>query len=111
MAGGTLVDLPGVVEALRRATGRRLIAPRAPGSVYRGLGRLTDGIRRVIPFDSVFTAEGMELLTLARDTDDSAVHDDLGVTYRDPMETLATSLRGLYTTGKLTARQAGALAR
>lgn len=110
MAGGTLVELPGIVDALRQATGRRLIAPRAPGSVYRGLGRVTDGIRRVIPFDSVFTAEGMELLTLAKDTDDSAVHDDLGVTYRDPMQTLAASLQGLYTTGMLTARQAGTLA-
>ncbi|MGN6472036.1 MAG: SDR family NAD(P)-dependent oxidoreductase [Mycobacteriales bacterium] len=111
MAGGTLVELPGIVEALRQATGRRLVAPRAPGSVYRGLGRVTDGIRRVIPFDSVFTAEGMELLTLAKDTDDSAVHDDLGVIYRDPLETLAISLKGLYTTGMLTPRQAGALAR
>ncbi|HVV76755.1 MAG TPA: SDR family NAD(P)-dependent oxidoreductase [Mycobacteriales bacterium] len=110
MAGGSLVDLAGIVEVLRESTGRRLIAPRAPGSVYRVLGRAVDRVRHVIPFDSVFTAEAMELLTLAKDTDDSAVHDDLGITYRDPRETLATSLRGLYTTGRLSPRQAGSLA-
>jgi nucleoside-diphosphate-sugar epimerase len=111
MAGGTLVGLAGIVEVLRKTTGRRLIAPRTPGSVYRGLGRVTDGIRRVIPFNSVFTAEAMELLTLTKDTDDSAVHDDLGITYRDPRETLAASVQGLYDTGRLPARQAGRLAR
>ncbi len=111
MAGGTLVDLPGIVEVLRAATGRHVLAVRTPGSVYRGLGRAMDGLRRVIPFDSVFTAEAMQLLTLAKDTDDSAVRDDLGVTYRDARETLATSLRGLYATGRLSPRLAGTLAR
>lgn len=110
MAGGRLVGLAEVVEVLREATGRRLLAVRSPGSLYRGLGRAMDGVRRVVPFDSVFTAEAMELLTLAKDTDDSAVHDDLGITYRDPRETLATSLRGLYTTGRLPRRLAGSLA-
>jgi nucleoside-diphosphate-sugar epimerase len=110
MAGGRLVSLAGVLEVLRAATGRRLPAVRAPGGVYRGLGRGLDGVRKVIPFDSVFTAEAMQLLTLAKDTDDSAVHDDLGIDYRDAAETLAASLRGLYATGRLTRRQAGALA-
>jgi nucleoside-diphosphate-sugar epimerase len=111
MAGGTLVGLAGIVEVLRATTGRRVVTVRTPGSVYRGLGRMMDGVRRVVPFDSVFTAEAMELLTLAKDTDDSAVHDELGVSYRDPRETLAASVNGLYATGRLTARRAGALAR
>ena len=84
MVGGTLVSLPALVDVFRRATGRRILAVRTPGAVYRGLGAILDAIRRVIPFNTVFTAEGMQLLTRAKNTDDSAVHDDLGVAYRDP---------------------------
>ncbi|HVT65042.1 MAG TPA: SDR family NAD(P)-dependent oxidoreductase [Mycobacteriales bacterium] len=111
MVGGTLVSLAGLVSVFRRATGRRIPSVRTPGALYRGLGALFDTIRRVIPFSTVFTAEGMQLLTLAKDTDDSAVHDDLGVVYRDPETTLEDTLRGLYDAGHLTPKQAGALAR
>jgi hypothetical protein len=52
----------------------------------------------------------MQLLTLARDTDDSAVHDDLGVAYRPAAETITDALRSLYAAGHITAKQAGALA-
>ena len=70
-----------------------------------------DGVRRVAPFDTVFTKEAMEILTLARPTDDSAVHDILGVDYRPPIEAVEATLRGLYAMGRLSARQAGALSR
>ncbi|HVW80557.1 MAG TPA: SDR family NAD(P)-dependent oxidoreductase [Mycobacteriales bacterium] len=111
MAGGTLVTLPSLVEMFRRATGRRIPAMRTPGAVYRGLGTALDGVRRVIPFDSVFTAEAMQLLTRAMDTDDSAVHDDLGVSYRAASQTVEDTLRALYAAGRLSAKQVGALAR
>jgi nucleoside-diphosphate-sugar epimerase len=111
MVGGTLVSLADLVAVFRRATGRRIPSVRTPGAVYRGLGAILDAIRRVSPFSTVFTAEGMQLLTLAKDTDDSAVHDELGVTYRDAELTLEDTLRGLYAGGHLTPKQAGALAR
>ena len=65
---------------------------------------------RVAPFDTVFTAEAMDLLTLARPTDDSAVHDQLGVRYRDAAETIEASLRDLHAGGVLKARHVGVLA-
>jgi nucleoside-diphosphate-sugar epimerase len=111
MVGGTLVSLAEIVRMFRGVTGRRIPAVRTPGALYRGLGALFDAIRRVIPFNTVFTAEGMQLLTLAKDTDDSAVHDELRVTYRNPEQTLEDTLRGLYAAGHLTPKQAGALAR
>ena len=107
MVGGTLVPIGEIVAVFRRTTGRRIPTMPSPGSVYRGLGAMLDAIRRVIPFNTVFTAEAMQLLTLAKDTDDSAVHTDLGITYRDPAQTLTDAVRGLYTAGHLTARQAG----
>src|SRR6185312_7667193 len=101
MAGGDLVGLPDIGAMLRQLTGRRMPVLPTPGVVFRGLGRVMDGVRRVVPFDTVFTAEAMELLTLARPTDDSAVHDELGVHYREPIEAMRATLVGLYAAGRL----------
>src|SRR3954469_19456038 len=110
MAGGDLVSLREIGPLLRRLTGRRMPVLPTPGVVFRGLGQAMDGVRRLVPFDTVFTKEAMEILTLARPTDDSAVHDVLGVDYRPPIEAVEATLRGLYAMGRLSARQAGALA-
>ncbi|HET6818410.1 MAG TPA: NAD-dependent epimerase/dehydratase family protein [Mycobacteriales bacterium] len=110
MAGGVPMRLPEVAAVIRQVTGRRFPVLPIPGAVFRGLGHVTDGLRRVVPFDTVFTAEAMETLTLARPTDDSAVHEELGVAYRDPVETIEASLRALHAGGALEARHVGVLA-
>lgn len=110
MAGGDLISLREIGAILRQLTGRRIPVLPTPGVVFRGLGHVMDGVRRMVPFDTVFTAEAMEILTLVRPTDDSAVHDVLGVSYRDPVETVEATLRGLYALGRLTDRQAGRIA-
>ena len=85
MVGGTFVDMHEVGGMLRAVTGRRMpVLPLARRRVP-DLGRVTDVVRKVVPFDTVFTAEAMDLLTLARPTDDSAVKNDLGVSYRPPL--------------------------
>src|SRR3954469_849781 len=109
--GGEFGSLPQIASVIRRVTGRRFPVVPTPGAVFRGLGHVTDAVRRVVPFDTVFTAEAMDLLTLARPTDDSAVHDQLGVTYRDPAETIEASLRALHAGGVLRAKHVGRLAR
>jgi dihydroflavonol-4-reductase len=110
-AGGRLVPLAELGDIIRRLTGRRFPVLPVPGAVFRGLGRGSDVLRRVVPFDTVFTEEAMQALTLVRPTDDSSVEQDLGVRYRDPVETVAASLRALYDGGLLSERQVGALAR
>jgi dihydroflavonol-4-reductase len=109
-AGGRLVTLPELGAVIRRLTGRRFPVLPIPGSVFRSLGRTTDALRRVVPFDTVFTAEAMQALTLVRATDDRAVARDLGVRYREPEETVAASLHALYDGGLLTARHVGDVA-
>ena len=81
-----------------------------PGAVFRGLGHVSDAVRRVVPFETVFTAEAMQTLTLARPTDDSAVHEELGITYRAPAEVVEASLRALYEGGELAAKHVGRVA-
>jgi dihydroflavonol-4-reductase len=109
-AGGRLVTLPELGAIIRRLTGRRFPVLPVPGAVFRGLGRTTDMLRQRLPFETVFTEEAMQALTLVRATDDSTVERDLGVRYRDPVETVAASLRALYEGGRLAARHVGRVA-
>jgi len=108
--GGRFVGLPEIGALIRELTGRRFPVLPVPGGVFRGLGRATDRVRRVAPFETVFTEEAMQALTLARPTEDSAVEQDLGVHYRDVTETVAASLRALYDGGLLSARHVGRIA-
>jgi dihydroflavonol-4-reductase len=110
MLGGEVVPLPELGRIIRGLTGRRFPVAPTPGVVFRGLGHVSDALRRLVPFETVFTAEAMQTLTLVRPTDDSAVHDELGVRYRDPVETVEASLRALYAGGLLSAKHVGRLA-
>jgi nucleoside-diphosphate-sugar epimerase len=110
MLGGDVVSLTELGGIIRGLTGRRFPVVPTPGVIFRGLGHVSDAVRRVIPFETVFTAEAMQTLTLMRPTDDSAVHDELGVHYRDTAETVETSLRALYAGGELKAKHVGKLA-
>jgi dihydroflavonol-4-reductase len=111
VAGGELLDMDQVASLLRTLTGRRMPVVPTPGMVFRGVGRIADGIRKVVPFDTVYTAEAMDLLTRAQPTDDSAVHDQLGITYRPPIETIKAMVQALHAAGRLSDKQVGALAR
>jgi nucleoside-diphosphate-sugar epimerase len=110
MAGGALLDMRELTDLLEAATGRDIRLIPTPGYVFRGVGRLLDQVRRVVPFDTIYTAEAMDLLTLARPTDDTAVHDVPGVTYRPPIDTMTAMIRSLYDAGRLTAMQVGRVA-
>jgi hypothetical protein len=99
-----------VGSLLREVTGRQIRVIPTPGYVFRGLGRVMDVVRRVVPIETVYTAEAMDLLTLARPTDDSAVHEELGITYRPSVETMDAMVRSLHAAGRLTAKQVGTAA-
>jgi nucleoside-diphosphate-sugar epimerase len=111
MVGGELVDMHDIGRMMRATTGRRMPVLPLPGILFRTIGRIVDLARKIVPFDSIYTAEAMDLLTLARPTDDAAVHDDLGITYRPVAETFEQDIRGLYTNGIVTAAQVGTAAR
>jgi nucleoside-diphosphate-sugar epimerase len=110
MAGGRFLSMTQIGDVVRGLTGRRFPVLPTPGGMFRALGYASDAARSLVPFETVFTAEAMQLLTLARPTDDHAVHDELHIDYREPAETIAASLRALHAGGLLSARQVGAIA-
>jgi hypothetical protein len=67
-----------------------------------------DAVMRVVPVDSVFTAEGMAVLTQWVRPEDATA--ELGVPLRPVRETFADAIRGLHAAGRLTDRQVGRLA-
>jgi nucleoside-diphosphate-sugar epimerase len=107
MCGGHFLRMPEYARLLHEVTGRRFPVLPMPEAGLRGLGSVMDAAMSVLPIDSVFTNEGMTILTRWVPTDDSAVHDDLGIELRDIRETVRDALAGLVSLGRLTAGQAG----
>jgi nucleoside-diphosphate-sugar epimerase len=111
MCGGTFVTMEDQARIYRSLTGRRFPMVAAPPAVLRGFGALMDAAMRVVPFESLMTAEGMAILTGWAPTDDGPVHEELGIAYRDVVETFGDALRSLLALGRIGPRQAGRLAR
>ena len=83
---------------------------RVPGAVLRAAGSVGDVVKRLYDFDFPLTREGMDVTTGWPGADASATTRELGITFRDPAETLRDTLRWLFVAGHLTADQAGTLA-
>src|SRR5947199_2830816 len=107
MCGGHFIRMREYAELLHAVTGRRFRVVPVPEVGLRVVGTVMDGLMRVLPLDSPLTHEGMTLLTRWVPTDDSALHDDLGVQLRDPQETVRDAILGLVSLGRLTPGQAG----
>ena len=106
MCGGHFLDIDRFAGIFRELTGRRFpIAPMPPGAL-RGMGRMVDKIRRVVPVNSAMNAYSMAVITHWEGTVDSDLAS-LGVEFRDPKETMADSLATWHAAGLLSDRQAG----
>jgi nucleoside-diphosphate-sugar epimerase len=101
----TMSELGGLYREL---TGRRFPVVPLPGAALRATGRVVDAAMRVVPIDSVFTAEAMGVLTQWVVPEDSTA--ELGVRLRPVHETFADAIRALHAAGRLTDRQVGRLA-
>jgi nucleoside-diphosphate-sugar epimerase len=108
VCGGHFLTMPELAAIYCEVTGRRFRVAPVPPPVLRALGRGMDALTRLVPIDSVFTAEGMTMVTKWCPSDDARVREELGVTWRDPRETYAAAIGSLAAAGRLTFRQAGA---
>jgi nucleoside-diphosphate-sugar epimerase len=110
MCGGTHMTMVELGQRYRFLTGRRFPVVRAPASAFRALGRLNDVLGRFVSYDTIFTGEAMDIFTSWVATDDRRTHDELGVEWRDPNETLEAAIQGLLAAGRVTPKQAGQVA-
>lgn len=109
LAGGPFLTWPVWTDTLSEVLGRRVRRVPTPGPMLTGLGRGLDALKRVKRFDYPMTYEAALAMTSAVPTDDSATLADLGVTWRDPADTLRDAARWLLHEGLLQPRHAPAL--
>jgi nucleoside-diphosphate-sugar epimerase len=109
VATGTHCDMTDLAAVCSTLTGRTFRVPPVPAAMLRGSGIVMDRIRRVIPFSSPLTEEGMTTITRwngAHDTDLTP----LGITLRPLEVTMADTMRALRDRGHLKDRHIGQLA-
>ena len=99
--GGVFFSWWQLADQLEEVTGARFLRPPAPGMAIRWFGRLADMAQRVVTLDVPVSLESTTYMTQWAPSDDSAVRRDLGIVYRDPVETLRDTVEWLRETGRL----------
>jgi dihydroflavonol-4-reductase len=110
LLGGHYVRFLDLVRLLGELTGRRLPALPLSETLILPLARVADAAQRALPFRLPIPTEGIWLTKHRARCDDSRAQAELSFTPRQLRETIADTVRSLVTEGRLTAKQAGALA-
>ena len=110
MAGGHFASWSELADLCDALTGRRTLHLPVPGLLLRGIGRLLDAAKRIVPFTYPLTHEAAVIMTRLVPCDSLATIEQLGVPFRPTTETLHDTIRWLYETGAISAKIAGEIA-
>ncbi|OBI51829.1 oxidoreductase [Mycobacterium kyorinense] len=100
-AGGQRVPVGDLASMIGSAAGRPLRVYPLPDILLRGIGLAFDKVGGYLPFDTPISEAAMRYYTQMPPSDDTPSEQDLGITYRDPRETLADTFSGLRQVGRL----------
>ncbi|OBG40364.1 SDR family NAD(P)-dependent oxidoreductase [Mycobacterium sp. E3198] len=98
-AGGHRVPAAELATMLGEVAGTPMVAVPIPDTALRVAGAVMDRAGRFLPFDTPFTSAGMQYYTQMPASDDSPSERELGITYRDPKETVADTFEALRAAG------------
>ncbi len=101
MAGGQRVPVERLATLIGDAAGQSLAVFPVPDVALRSAGRLLDVIGPYLPFETPINSAAMQYYTQMPTSDDTPSRTDLGITQRDPAETIADTLAGLRKVGRL----------
>ncbi|MGE2732026.1 NAD-dependent epimerase/dehydratase family protein [Mycolicibacterium vaccae] len=93
VCGGQLLTFDEMIDALEAGLGRRVRRLRIAPGALRTFGRAADVAGRFLPLTDGLSYEAAWLLTSATPTDDRSTTSDLGLTWRDPRDTITESVR------------------
>ena len=110
MAGGHFASWSELADLCDSLMGKRALRIPMPAALLRGLGRLLDAAKRIVPFDYPITHEAAEMMTRFVPCDSRATVEQLGIGFRPTAHTLEDTIRCLYETGAISARAAGRIA-
>ena len=98
-AGGHRVPASELATMLGNVAATPMVAVPIPDTALRVAGAVLDRAGRFLPFDTPFTSAGMQYYTQMPASDDSPSERELGITYRDPEETMADTFEALRAAG------------
>jgi nucleoside-diphosphate-sugar epimerase len=98
-AGGHRVPASELANMLGQIAATPMVAVPIPDTALRVAGAVLDRAGRFLPFDTPFTSAGMQYYTQMPASDDSPSERELGITYRDPKETVADTFDALRSAG------------
>lgn len=98
-AGGHRVPAAELANLIGEVAGTPMVAVPIPDSALRVAGAVLDRANRFLPFETPFTWAGMQYYTQMPASDDSPSERDLGITYRDPKETVADTFEAIRAAG------------
>lgn len=101
MAGGRRIPVDELASLIGTAADRSLAVFPVPDTALRGVGALFDTIGSYLPFETPINSAAMQYYTQMPRSDDSPSVRDLGVTQRDPAETIADTVEGLRRVGRI----------
>ncbi len=101
VAGGHFLDWDEFTRLLEEATGARVPRITAPGWLLRAVARSMDGVGRLSGWRMPMTGEGVEIATRVRPMQDSRRVGELGIVWRDPLETLRDLFQWFLDSGRL----------
>jgi dihydroflavonol-4-reductase len=94
MVGGHRVPVTDLANLLGDVGKTPVVAVPIPDSVLRVAGSMLDLVGPYLPFANPITAAAMLYYTQMPESDDSPSEQELGITYRDPRDTLADTVAG-----------------
>jgi len=101
MAGGRRIGVGELASMIGSAADRSLRVYPLPDTLLRTIGELADVVKRIRPLDTPVSAAAMQYFTQMPHSDDAPSTTELGVSYRDPRETLRDTVSGLQRLGRL----------
>jgi len=110
MAGGHFASWSELADHCDALTGRRALRIPMPTPLLRGIGRLLDAAKMIVPFDYPLTHEATKMMTRLVPCDSRATVEQLGVSFRPTEETLRETIRWLFDQGEISAKIAGQIA-
>jgi nucleoside-diphosphate-sugar epimerase len=98
-AGGHRVPAADLANLLGQVAETPMVAVPIPDTALRVAGAVMDRANRFLPFETPFTWAGMQYYTQMPASDDSPSERELGITYRDPQQTVADTFEAIRTEG------------
>lgn len=94
-AGGHRVAAADLANLLGQVAETPMVAVPIPDTALRVAGAVLDRANRFLPFETPFTWAGMQYYTQMPASDDSPSERELGISYRDPQQTVADTFEAI----------------